>query len=115
MMARFIDVENVDELIDSMYMLLKDCQLKRRSGCLADNCKDCMKRFFTYTHILPTADVAKVKHGKWEEEYLGYGTYRYRCSECNSTFGEDAINEFHHKNYCSNCGARMDLEEREEE
>lgn len=65
--------------------------------------------------LVPTADVAKVKHGKWEEEYLGYGTYRYRCSECNSTFGEDAINEFHHKNYCSNCGARMDLEEREEE
>ena len=53
-----------------------------------------------------TADVAEVKHGKWNEQLLRKDEYGdkhvgYICSVCN---------EFvpHKGNYCLNCGAKMD-------
>ena len=49
---------------------------------------------------LPSADVAPVRHGRWEvidaEEPRRYG-----CSECKRL-------SWHMENYCPNCGARMD-------
>ena len=105
-MARFIDADKLAKHIAGHSYYHGD-KILARIYCLAEG-----QELDTSVKV---ADVAKVKHGKWEEEYLGYGTYRYRCSECNSTCGEDMINEFHHKNYCSNCGAKMDLEEREKE
>lgn len=54
----------------------------------------------------PTADVQEVRHGKWIKEYLSYGAIRYRCSVCNGMFSQNMI-EFSHKNFCSNCGAKM--------
>lgn len=49
---------------------------------------------------LPAADVAPVRHGRWINH--GWSTV---CSEC----GEDYA--FAKRNYCPNCGARLDLEE----
>ena len=50
----------------------------------ADTCED----------FINTADVAEVKHGEW---FLDG-----RCSEC-------LVNPLTtHKNYCPNCGAKMD-------
>lgn len=52
-----------------------------------------------YAHIAPTIDAEPVKRGKWIEEH---------CSECGQyVYHGDA------RNYCPNCGARMD--ERKEE
>lgn len=51
----------------------------------------------------------EVRHGKWLKEYLSYGVIRYRCSVCNGMFSQNMI-EFSHKNFCSNCGAKMDKE-----
>lgn len=49
---------------------------------------------------LPPADVAPVRHGRWEvidaEEPRRYG-----CSECKRL-------SWHMENYCPNCGAKMD-------
>lgn len=51
---------------------------------------------------LPSADVAPVRHGRWEvidaEEPRRYG-----CSECKRL-------SWHMENYCPNCGTRMDEE-----
>lgn len=51
---------------------------------------------------LPSADVAPVRHGRWEvidtEEPRRYG-----CSACKRL-------SWHMDNYCPNCGARMDGE-----
>ena len=59
---------------------------------------------------IPPADVAPVRHGRWlgwgksgTPTYENYGT----CSVC----GEDAEIYTEHRNYCPNCGAKMDLED----
>ena len=59
---------------------------------------------------IPPADVAPVRHGRWlgwgksgTPTYENYGT----CSVC----GEDAEIYTEHRNYCPNCGAKMDKEE----
>ena len=55
---------------------------------------------------IPSADVAPIKHGRWEHERLpstNGGTYAVvRCSECKSQF------PMRETKYCPNCGARMD-------
>ena len=60
----------------------------------------------------PTADVAQVRHGRWEkavESQLDTHTgeyweeYYYNCLEC------DYASEWKSP-YCPNCGAKMDLE-----
>ena len=58
---------------------------------------------------LDTADVAPVRHGRWlgwgksgTPTYENYGT----CSVC----GEDAEIYTEHRNFCPNCGAKMDGE-----
>ena len=58
---------------------------------------------------IPVADVAPVRHGRWlgwgksgTPTYENYGT----CSVC----GEDAEIYTEHRNFCPNCGAKMDGE-----
>ncbi len=64
----------------------------------------------------PTEDAVLVQHGKWEaikldkansfNELLGGG---WKCSEC----GDEVylVTDTIDHNYCSNCGAKMDLKE----
>lgn len=53
----------------------------------------------TFTEYFP------LKHGQWEK--VGYGiTERVRCSYCKSTDGA-----WMRPPFCSQCGAKMDLEE----
>lgn len=58
---------------------------------------------------LPTADVAEVKHGRWEivVDDIVHGLSRIisRCSNCR----EHATSSSKLLNYCPNCGAKMDL------
>ena len=56
---------------------------------------------------IQTSDVSPVRHGRWlgwgksgTPTYENYGT----CSVC----GEDAEIYTEHRNYCPNCGAKMD-------
>lgn len=51
---------------------------------------------------LPTADVATVRHGRWEVNELGY----LMCSNC--AWVRYGIPLVEHYPYCPNCGARMD-------
>lgn len=58
-----------------------------------------------------TVDVAPVVHGEWE--YIGTDTDKmehvFRCSNCANRIGLDKETD-----YCPNCGAKMDLEEKNE-
>ena len=60
-------------------------------------------------HDLPSADVAPVRHGRWELEEnweTGYGVYVHVCTACNAI---TPVNVSRYK-YCPNCGCLMDLE-----
>ena len=58
---------------------------------------------------IPAVDAAPVVHGRWITEYWLSGYIRSRtCSEC----GEGPKDSYKPGNYCSNCGAKMDLEEK---
>ena len=59
-----------------------------------------------YVENLPSADVAPVRHGRWEKQ-RGI----YSCSECGMTCPYDVqadVIEYWACNYCPNCGAKMD-------
>lgn len=63
----------------------------------------------------PTADVQKVRHGKWEDNaedvYWGNHFTRKHCSECgNKPEYREGKNSYVLSNYCRNCGAKMDKE-----
>lgn len=65
----------------------------------------------------PTADVAPVRHGRWEW-YVdpSYDLYNcYRCSECHVWAGTYGVDDDVYEepptdilHYCPNCGAKMD-------
>ena len=49
---------------------------------------------------------APVKHGRWVQDANSKFEHRYNCSACDyRLIGEPT-------NYCPNCGAKMDLEEK---
>ena len=52
-----------------------------------------------FCQSIPAADVAEVRHGRWE--FIGGYGYQYRCSVC-VTCAERKTK------FCSNCGAKMD-------
>ena len=55
---------------------------------------------------VPSADVAPVRHGRWEKQ-----SGLYSCSECGTTCPYDVqadVIEYWACNYCPNCGAKMD-------
>ncbi len=58
--------------------------------------------------VQPTVDAVTVKHGKWRFVNCATG-FRCQCSEC--LHWVDAGTD---RNYCPNCGARMDEERKEE-
>ncbi len=57
-----------------------------------------------YLEIIPTADVAPVRHGRWiiDKSFLPFVC---TCSECGSSYDVDGAFEW---DYCPECGARMD-------
>ena len=57
---------------------------------------------------LPAADVAEVRHGRWEKFVTASGIIsRVRCSVC---AGTQSL-KFESMPYCPTCGARMDKED----
>lgn len=57
---------------------------------------------------IPAADVAEVRHGRWEKVSTASGIIsRVRCSVCAGT----QPLTFENMPYCPTCGARMDEED----
>ena len=81
---------------------------------MADYCGDTVAWNIGGTiKMIPAADVAEVKHGKWIGKQLdNFRKYEVTCSNCGWIGIEnyDSYNEPSDFNYCPNCGAKMDLE-----
>lgn len=54
---------------------------------------------------MPAADVQEVRHGQWED-----ANETFECSICGYSFENEGY--MHFFNFCPNCGARMDGEEK---
>ena len=74
---------------------------------------------FSEIRKLPAADGEPVRNGRWEEcdwvdvDEHGFGTRRtfkagLRCSQCACAFKKELLWK---RNYCPNCGSKMDLED----
>ena len=62
-----------------------------------------------YLEIIPAADVAPVRHGRWVHTHLAsHWLGKDECSEC--TYHKKDRSDLSHNNYCPYCGAKMDLE-----
>lgn len=57
---------------------------------------------------IPTADVQEVRHGKWAH----LGGDEWCCTCCGFVITTEGAWEEPAEKYCSCCGAKMDLEER---
>ena len=56
---------------------------------------------------MPTVDAKPVAHGRWvKKQFADDCTTAYRCSDCHTTWDANT-------NYCPNCGAKMDGEEKD--
>lgn len=71
----------------------------------------CFDNVAKMIELLPTADVAEVKHGKWVEPHWRNSVSCANCSIC----GAEAYHyDFHGVQktyrYCPNCGAKMGAE-----
>ena len=60
--------------------------------------------------MIPTADVAPVKHGKWIYEGVRGRFPACRCSVCGNVENADWAMISGKVNYCPNCGAKMEGE-----
>lgn len=67
--------------------------------------------------LIPSADVAPVRHGRWVEKPC-IKSFKYtnvpvmECTECGITFCDIISNHQYLYHYCPNCGAKMNLEEK---
>ena len=62
---------------------------------------------------LPAAEVAEVRHGRWEYIAGTANTYsRLRCNCCGWWTLDPSVNSVYH--FCPNCGTRMDKEDEHE-
>lgn len=74
---------------------------------------------FSEIRKLPAADMEAERNGRWEEcdwvdvDEHGFGTRRtfkagLRCNQCACVFKKKLLWK---RNYCPNCGSKMDLED----
>ena len=58
----------------------------------------------------PAAEVAPVRHGRWEKPTKLYPFWDWKCSECGCEEYRqaDSKGQYRQMAYCPNCGAKMD-------
>lgn len=104
-MPRYIDAETIPDLFDEKF---KETQKLIEAG---ETQLDNLAEGFAEAEKIvlfkaSTADVQEVRHGKWLADR--FGMERAICSVCGAVYeGGDSFR------FCPNCGAKMDLEEKE--
>lgn len=62
-----------------------------------------------FINCQPIVDAVPVVHARWIDRPSGrYGQRQSWCSNCDKPSGIGGIESNRHKQYCPNCGARMD-------
>ena len=71
---------------------------------------DCFRSCIDLIDSIPAADVAEVRHGRWEK----HGS-KWQCTGCKVLMSIDGTPQENLLYYCPNCGAKMDGEAAKEE
>lgn len=95
-MSRYIDIENIK---------LKGISVFDQNLDVLIPLSDVRKSL----QMTPTADVQEVRHGKWAH----LGGDEWCCTCCGFVITTEGAWEEPAEKYCSYCGAKMDLEEKE--
>lgn len=104
-MPRYIDAETIPVLFNEKF---KETQKLIEAGeTQLNNLAEGFTEADEVVRSVPPADVQEVRHGKWKFDRFDNAW----CSVCHHCGSNDA----EVSNYCSNCGAKMDLEENENE
>lgn len=108
-MAEYINCEDAYD-----YQTLKDWYINSIDSTISpvwtgEHLEELLNDFYIIPKDTPTIEAEPVRHGTWIEKrkktlFEGLYEVSYDCSCCgNKVYGK--------YNYCSNCGAKMDLEE----
>lgn len=95
--AKYIDVKELSIILDVM----RNPDSEFVTDDYIDGFSDGISAAIKELEAFPTADVAPVRHGEWQE-INGI----FRCSLCEYSFEHEGYQHFF--NYCPNCGAKMD-------
>lgn len=104
-MTKYIELEALKNRFAKRLVWLKKDIHDEYSLGLHDGCEYDTKLI----DEIPAADVATVRHGRWEKQ-----SGLYSCSECGKTCPYDVqadVIEYWTCNYCPGCGAKLDLED----
>ena len=100
-MAEYIEREAAVETLNALKPFLQSAAQERL-----------MRRIIRQIGTIPAADVAPVRHGRWDDSgryQFPSGAKAVRCSICGCALNESEYRLFNW-NYCPVCGAKMDLE-----
>lgn len=105
----------MSEYIEREFALNVLCRENCGHNYEANKCNNCYTSNFI--NYLPAADVAEVKHGKWEWFEEKHGTpidgydydWGWHCSNCKAELSDDYDDPDTppKMRYCPNCGAKM--------
>lgn len=96
-MAEYIDREKILELISC------EMEKQKREYAFSDGLHCGLERALGIVEDFPAADVAQVRHGKWEKIRNPYGNIEGWLCGC----GREVKSK---DKYCPNCGVKMDKE-----
>lgn len=97
-----------------MRLIDADAVMKRFADIVAPSCHSDFAKVPTWNDAVavvddaPTVDAEPVRYGRW---ILRLGDEDYKCSVCG--YQQKAYALSSHFKYCTNCGAKMDEEEKD--
>lgn len=97
MTKKYIELEQVNEVINAVYTVTKDINVMK---------------VFQQIKDLPATDIIEKRHGTWKDKNGGRWIFCPMCSECEEAFYEMPVNlkgEIVH-NYCPNCGSKLEID-----
>ena len=97
-MSRYIDAERIEPF------------LRRKIWGTPDERWRPESEFGLFVDAVPTADVAEVKHGRWEVDDIGIKVVA-TCSVCRNEIEMSTCLGKPIYSYCPACGAKMESEE----
>lgn len=95
-MSEYIEREAVIENIENTFLGASEFANDTRNAAI------------NAVNSVSTADVQKVRHGKWEYDSGDVGYENYTCSECGNFLTFDEGLDLY--SYCPYCGVKMDKE-----